>query len=65
MPPSDGDAVGVGSRLMAGRPVRLSGAKGHTVVRHVDVATFIGVQRGFDVGDGAGKVPQEAGRPWA
>lgn len=59
-PPFD-IAVGVGSRLATGRFVRLSGAKGQTLVRHVDVDTFCGVSIGFDVGDGAGKAPQEAG----
>jgi hypothetical protein len=56
-PPLD-DVVGVGSKV---RFVRLSGAKGQTFVRHVDVDTFCGVSIGFDVGEGAGKAPQEDG----
>jgi hypothetical protein len=51
----------VSKLVIEDRFVRLSGANGQTLVRHVDDDTFCGVSIGFDVGDGAGKAPQEDG----
>lgn len=59
--PLDTDADGVSKLVIEDRLVRLSGANGQTLVRHVDDDTFCGVSIGFDVGDGAGKAPQEDG----
>lgn len=38
-PPTEDD-VGVGSKLAVGRTMRLSGAKGHTEVRHAEEVAF-------------------------
>lgn len=61
MPAADFTDPGDGSRLPGSLLRRATGANGHTIVLQVVEAAFAGVTVGFEVGDGPGKDPHEAG----